>query len=132
MIRELLKNKFFRFLLVGGLNTVFGYLIFSVVIYFVRNLYASIILANIIAVAFNFKTYGKLVFHSDDKSRIYRFVLVYVVVISTQMISIKGLGYFLQINNPYIAAGIVTLPIALMSFVLMRKFVFHVSKVIPA
>ena len=132
MIKSLLKNKFVRFLLVGGLNTVFGYLVFSAVLYFVKNLYASIVIANIIAVMFNFKTYGKLVFQSEDKSRVFRFILVYVLVIGTQMVSIKGLGYFFQINNTYLAAGIVTLPIALMSFVLMRKFVFHTTNVIPA
>ena len=124
MIKKILKKPFVKFLLVGGLNTVFGYLMFAVIIYMVKDLYLSVILSNVIAVIFNFNTYGRLVFNSKDYSRVFRFFSVYLLIISTQIISIKLLNH-IGISNTYIAAGIVTLPVAVMSFLLMRNFVFH-------
>ena len=113
-----------KFVFTGGLNTVFGYAVFSAFEYFTGNPSLSVVLANIIGVLFNFKTYGKFVFDSKDNSRIYRFFGVYVFVTIGQIFSLKLLR-LLGVANPYIAAAIITVPMAALSFVLMRKFVFH-------
>jgi len=124
MLKRLLKNTFVRFLFVGALNTLFGFLVYSCVVYLVKNVDVSVVLSNIISIVFNFGTYSKLVFHSTDKSRIYKFFLVYLLVIVLQILSIRFLSYYCGLKNPYIAGGIVILPISTMSYFLMKKFVF--------
>jgi putative flippase GtrA len=124
MIKRFLNNHFVKFLLVGGLNTAFGYLIFTIVTYLVKNIYASVILSNVIAIIFNFNTYGKLVFHSKDHSKAFRFIAVYLLIISIQILLIKALNRA-GVSNNYIAGGIILFPMALLSFLLMRNFVFR-------
>ncbi len=126
LINRILNHSFIRFLLVGGLNTVFGYLMFAFFEYLTGNASMSVILSNIVGVLFNFKTYGNLVFKSSDNARIYRFVGAYLLLISLQILSLKGLARF-GIANPYIAGGLIALPMAALSFVMMRKFVFHTA-----
>jgi putative flippase GtrA len=98
-------------------------MLFFLFTFITGNPYLSVILANIFGVMFNFKTYGNFVFKSHDNSRIYRFFGVYLFTISTQMILIKVLGVY-GVVNPYIAGGILVLPMAALSFFLLRKFVF--------
>lgn len=126
LIKKNTDTLFLRFLLIGGLNTVFGYLIFCFFTFITKNAYASIVLSTISGVLFNFKTYGSLVFNSKDNSRILRFFVAYSLVIAIQMVFLKWLNY-LGILNPYIAVAIMVPPMAGLSFILMRKFVFHTS-----
>lgn len=123
MIKKILNIQFIKFILVGGLNTLFGYLVFSLYIYLSDLPTLSVILANITGVVFNFRTYGKLVFKSTDNSRIFRFCAAYTLIIITQLSLLKFLNV-LGINNPYMAGAILTPPVALMSFFLLRTFVF--------
>lgn len=109
---------------IGGLNTAFGYLAFCLFTFITGNAYASVILSTISGVLFNFKTYGSFVFKSKDNSRLYRFCASYSFIIVIQMLLIKWLNH-VGIVNPYLAVGIMVLPMAALSFVLMKKFVFH-------
>ena len=124
MIKKLLDLKFVRFLLVGGINTLFGYSIYAVFTYFTDNVYVAIVLSNIVAVLFNFRTYGKFVFGPRNFSRIYRFFGAYIFLIITQMILVKGLS-LVGISNAYLAGGILLLPMAVLSFLLLKIFVFE-------
>ncbi len=124
MIKKILNHQFLRFLLTGGLNTAFGYMAFSVFTYLTGNPSISVILANIVGVLFNFKTYGSFVFKSKDNSKIYRFCGAYLFITTVQILSLKGLANF-GITNPYLAGAILTLPMAALSFIHIRKFVFH-------
>src|SRR4051812_24112346 len=120
MIRQILKKPFVKFLFVGGINTAFGYLTFALIIFFVKSLYISVVLSNIIGVIFNFNTYGRLVFYSKDNSRIFRFIVAYLIIMLLQISLIKvliGVG----IPNNYIAAAIILLPMAALSFLLLSK-----------
>ena len=124
MIKKLLSNSFLKYLLIGGLNTVFGYSIFAVYTFLLGNAYLSLILSTVTSVLFNFKTYGVLVFKSHDNSKIFRFFAAYAFIIAIQMVLYNGLTQ-VGITNPYLAVGILVLPMAMLSFVLLRKFVFH-------
>jgi len=128
LIRKLYKNLFLKFLIIGALNTAFGYLIFCVFTFFLGNAYMSIVLSTVAGVLFNFKTYGTLVFKSHDNSRIFRFFAAYLIIIGIQMVLLKWLNS-IGIINPYLAVGLMVLPMAALSFVLLRKFVFHTSLV---
>jgi putative flippase GtrA len=134
--------SFIRFLFVAGINTVFGYLVFSATVFVFKKVsdnvankllsanyvYVSVAVATIIAVLFNFKTYGSIVFNSKDNSKILRFFGVYLCTMSIQMMLLKGLSRA-GIPNPYIAGGIILLPVALLSFFLMRRFVYRAGAI---
>lgn len=107
----------------GGLNTIFGYLTYAFFVYLIKNPYVSVVLATLVAVLFNFRTYGSLVFKSKDTSRLYRFFAVYLSMMMLQIILLKIL-ISIGVSDSYVAGGILTLPMALLSFLFMRKYVF--------
>jgi len=120
---EKLNNKFIRFIFVGILNTIFGYSLFALFIYFNIHYSLAVFLSTLLGVLFNFKTIGNLVFKSNDNSLIFRFILVYVLI---YLLNITFLWLF-KINgleNMYINGLLLLVPLALISFVLNNKFVF--------
>ena len=112
-----------KFLFVAGINTLFGYSIYALILFLLKNVYASIVLSNIIAILFNFKTYGAIVFKSHDNSKIFRFFAVYLFAMCFQMGFMKVLN-MAGVTNSYLAGAIITLPSAGLSFLLMRRFVY--------
>ncbi|MDR2734407.1 MAG: GtrA family protein [Spirochaetota bacterium] len=116
-------KRFIKFLLVGGLNTLFGYGIFVFFRAFGLHFVLAALCAHICGVLFNFKTTGALVFKSHDNRLIARFFLVYAVV---YFFNISCIWFLKQFDfNDYAAAAIVLLPQAIFSFLLMRRFVFR-------
>jgi len=115
-------SRLFKFLLVGGLNTLFGYSLFAVLIYAGLHYTVAVFIGTIIGVVFNFKTTGKLVFKSHDNSLIWKFFGVYGVI---YLLNIIGLYLLEKISiDIYIAGMILILPMALVSFGLNKRFVF--------
>ena len=78
-MRDALSNRFVRFLLVGGLNTAFGYGIFAAMILLGVWYPVAAAVSTVLGILFNFKTTGTLVFRSPDGSRstLVRFLAVY-------------------------------------------------------
>ncbi len=124
LIKKVFHISFIKFLFVAGINTLFGLSLYYLIVFLLKNIYLSNIIANIIAVLFNFKTYGALVFKSKDNSKLFRFVGVYVVKIIFDNLCIKGLS-LIGVSNAYLVGAIIILPGALLSFILLRKFVFN-------
>ena len=62
LVNLIKKHKFVRFLLVGVLNTLFGYFSFATLIIIGLDYKLAALLATIIGVLFNFQTTGRLVF----------------------------------------------------------------------
>jgi putative flippase GtrA len=107
---------------VGGLNTLFGYSLFAVLIYAGLHYTVAVFIGTIIGVLFNFKTTGKLVFKSHDNGLIWKFFGVYGVI---YLLNIIGLYLLEKISiDIYIAGMILILPMALVSFGLNKRFVF--------
>lgn len=125
-LRDLFSKPMVKFILIGGLNTVFSYCIFAFYLFLTKTTNLSIILATITSILFNFKTYGKFVFGSSNYSRIFRFIGAYSFLITIQILLLRWLNQ-LGVGNPYVAVAILLLPMALLSFGLMKKFVFHAS-----
>ena len=124
LIKKIIRLPFLKFLFVGGINTAFGYLLYSIIVYLIANPYISMVAATIISILFNFKTYSAIVFKSKGNSKILHFFAIYLLVMVVQILLFKELDY-LGINNPYLAGAVITLPTALLSFFLMKKFVFR-------
>jgi putative flippase GtrA len=117
-----LDQPFIRFLLVGGINTIFGYGLFAFFIYVNLHYSVALLLSTILGVLFNFKTTGKLVFKSSDNRLIVRFFAVYGMVYVINVGLLKGFQW-LGLNF-YIAGAILVLPLSVLSFLLNRRFVF--------
>jgi putative flippase GtrA len=118
----LLNHQFVRFLLVGVLNTLFGYGCFYAFLHLGLHYTAAMALATALGVLFNFKSTGALVFGSRDNRLIFRFVASYLVVYLT---NITGIAVFEKAGlTPQVGGALMLLPMAVLAFVLNKKYVF--------
>jgi putative flippase GtrA len=119
---RLIENRFVRFLIVGGINTAFGYGIFALLIFLKFHYAAAALLSTILGVMFNFKTTGRLVFESQDNRLIFKFVGVYVIIYAINTASL-GVFNFFRVDM-YLAGAAMILPMAMLAFVLNKSLVF--------
>ncbi|MDR0367803.1 MAG: GtrA family protein [Bacteroidales bacterium] len=122
-IKKLFRNKFIRFVLVGGLNSVFGYGMYALFLAIGLHYTVATLLATIAGVLFNFKTYGILVFKNKSNYLIFRFVLVYIFIYLCNNLFIycfKAGGIDL-----YISGAIWLIPGSILSYLLNNIFVYR-------
>ena len=117
------KNQFFRFLVVGALNTLFGYSLFAFFIYCGFSYVIAALLGTTIGILFNFRTISQLVFQQSDKRLFWRFLLVYAGTYVFGVTVLKTGTYFLQ--NIYIIGAIASPITAILTYLLHKHFVFH-------
>lgn len=117
-----MDRRLLKFLLVGALNTVFGYSLFAFFIFLGVHYSLAVLLSTILGILFNFKTIGRLVFGSRNNRLIFRFVATYGVTYLLNVATLKVLDSFRV--NMYIAGLLLLVPLALVSFVLQKKYVF--------
>lgn len=120
---EEMRTRGVRFLLVGLLNSAFGFAIYSLGIYMGLGYLASSAMAMVLGVLFNFRTIGTLVFRDHDGAPFWRFVLCYVLVLGFTVLLLEASGWLGV--NPYLAGLLVSIPAAVISYVLQRQFVFR-------
>ena len=127
---ERIENFFYRnqfkelvlFFLVGGINTIFGYCLYALFLYFNLHYALASLLSTIGGVLFNFKTTGIIVFKNHNNKLLVKFFGVYTI---TYLINIGCLKIFASFNtNMYIAGAILMVPVALIAYMLQKKFVF--------
>jgi putative flippase GtrA len=124
-----LRNRFVRFLLVGGLNTAFGYTVFAICILIGTPYPLAALISTVLGVLFNFKSYGTLVFASHDNRLIFRFFGVYGIC---YVVGLVPLAWAKAHSVPILwMAAICVLPMALLAFTLQRVLVFHRSGGLP-
>lgn len=121
MIKKIDK-RFIKFLLVGALNTVFGYSVFALFIFFNVHYSVSLLIATILGVIFNFKTIGIIVFKNQDNKLIFKFVCIYVIYYFLNLLGLKILNIY-SVSN-YIGQAVLVLPLSVLSYLLFKKFVF--------
>lgn len=118
----LFEKRFAVFLLVGGVNTLFGYGLFALLMFFGVHYALALFVATIVGVIFNFKSTGALVFESSDNRLVLRFILGYVVVYLFNLAGIRcleALGV-----GAIVGAAFMMLPAAVLSYILNSRFVF--------
>jgi putative flippase GtrA len=125
-IRRLLRSRFVRFLLVGGLNTVFGYTVFAISILIGIPYPLAALVSTVLGVLFNFKSYGTLVFGSHDNRLILRFFAVYGIC---YFVGLLPLAWAKAQGVPILlVAAICALPMAALAFTLQRALVFRAHR----
>ena len=120
--KKILERRFARFLIVGGINTLFGYGVFVLLIYIGLHYSLAALLGTILGILFNFQTVGRWVFNGYRRHLFFKFIAVYGV---TYLFNIAGLYFFnaTGVSN-YLAGAILILPVAFIAFFLNKTFVF--------
>ena len=120
--KNMIDARFIKFLLVGGLNTVFGYSVFVSLVWTGLHYSLAIAVATVIGVLFNFKSTGILVFGSNNNSLVLKFVLVYIIV---YIMNVLGITMLLSLGMPeWLGGMILAIPIALFSYYLLSRYVY--------
>ncbi len=112
-----LKSRVFRFLVVGGFNTAFGYAVFAL-IYFVTNDHrVAIVLATLVGVAFNFFTTGRIVFKNNSARAAIPFVMGYCVILGLNLLLVE---LFVSLGAGALVAQALAMP-----FVVVASYLFN-------
>ena len=122
-IRNFLPSRFILFLIVGLINTGFGYGLFALLIFLKVHYALASLIATILGIIFNFKTTGVIVFKNRNNMLIFRFFLVYGITYLLGLLFLYITNSF-AISN-YIAGAVWLLPGAVISYFLMKSIVFR-------
>ena len=116
-------EKFLKFLFVGALNTLFAYVLYAffVAIGFVANV--ALVLEYFFGILWNFKTTGALVFKNSDNRLIFKFFGCYIFTFFFIFLFLYVLVNKCMLND-YLAQAILVPPIAVVSFFIMKFWVF--------
>ena len=114
-------RRFGLFLLAGGANTAFAYAAFATFILLGLRPALAAFGSTIAGILFNFRSFG-LVFQDRDPRRFARFLAVYALLF---VLNLALLRLLIGGGLPALAAQAFALPpLAILSFLLMRGFVF--------
>lgn len=123
LAQRLLKWRFLRFLLVGVLNTLFGYAVYLSVLMLGVAPEVALAVATLVGAVFNYFSTGRLVFQSSGMGRLPLFLLAYLVIYAANAAALRAL------LNAGMAAGwaqAFLLPtVAIASFIIFKFFVFR-------
>ena len=122
--------QFIRFILTAILNTAFGLFINYVFLYIFEHLLklnhayvVSNLLATIVSILFNFKTYGILVFKNKNNKLLFRFLMVTSFTYLLNIGGIALLEYFGSHNN-YLNLTLMAIPVGILNYILNKHFVY--------
>lgn len=114
--------NFFKFLLVGLLNTFVGYMIYMICILLGLNFRIAILVATVLGVMFNFKTYGTIVFKSNNNLLFIKFGIAYFLM---YIINLYGVEFLNNLGFTFLIAGLLMAgPIALLSYFINSRYIF--------
>ena len=117
------EHRIIRMFLAGGINTLFGLLVFSMGNLAGLQNWLSLLLSLIFGVIFNFFTTGGYVFRQLTPSRFPKFVIAYFLVYALNLLLISQLTKVT--HSEIISQTMLCLPLALLSYYLLAQFVFR-------
>ena len=115
-------NRFVRFVVVGGLNTLFGFVIYSIFALSDLSTLMVLIVSNLIGIAFNFVTTGGRVFRDMSLTKIPLFLICYGVIFVIYLELIQWLSPIF--GGRIVAMAIIVLPMAVLTYFMQSWFVF--------
>ena len=127
---QMFKSQLLRFLFAGGVNTIFGYGVFAFFIWIGLHYTLATLLATILGVLFNYKSYGILVFRNTSNRLIWRYIIIYVFLYFLYNLWIYI--FTLIMISPYISGMLWLLPNSIMGFFLIKNIVFTKNDLIKA
>jgi putative flippase GtrA len=115
--------QFARFLVVGTLNTAFGYGVFAGLVMLGVDPVPALVATYFVGVPFNYVTTGRFVFRPGGGGAFLRFVAAYVVVYFFNLALFEMLG--LAGASPLLAQALCLPVVAVFSFFLFKLHVFR-------
>jgi len=130
-IKKFLDKKGSRYLIIGGLNTLFGYFCGILLYYFFIkkiDIIFILIISNILSITFSFLTYKLFVFKTPG-NWLKEYIKCYVVYGSASVIGISMTWFFLDIIgiNIWFSQAISTLMVIFFSYYGNSKFTFKIK-----
>lgn len=116
-----MSRRFLLFLVAGAANTAFGYAAFGALIRFGAGPTLAVLGSTAAGILFNFRSFGA-VFGGADPHRFLPFVAVYAGLFAANVALLHAL--IAGGLSPMIAQALAVPPLAILSFLLMRGFVF--------
>jgi putative flippase GtrA len=122
-LRILLGDRqFLRFLLAGGVNTLFGFSVNLAVMLSGQPVWLSMLVGTVAGIIFNFFTHGGYAFRDMSARRLPRYVLGYAVVYFVGLAAFHALN--VVVPGPVVCQLLLVVPMALFSYLIMSRFVF--------
>jgi putative flippase GtrA len=116
-------RRFLRFLVVGFVNTVFGYSLFALIYFATGRHNIAIVIATTLGVLFNFFTTGRIVFGNRNAWAIVPFVLSYVLALG---LNIWLLDILVRLGISALVAQALCLPaVVATSYLVNARIVFR-------
>jgi putative flippase GtrA len=117
------RMTFLRYVAVGGLNTAFGYFGYAAFVLAGASIWLAVSSSTVLAILFNFFSYGGLVFGNTSYRLLPRFLAFYACLGALNFLLLRaliwgGLG-------PLWAQALLLPVLAGVGFVGMRRFIFH-------
>ena len=112
-----------RFLLTGGVNTAFSYGIYAACIYLGAGYAIASAVSIVCGILFSYKTTSAIVFGRGYRGSLARYIASYAVLYLFSVLFLKTLDDFGI--NPYLAGILAAPPCAVLSFALLKLFVFR-------
>jgi putative flippase GtrA len=117
-----IDTQFFRFLIVGGVNTSFGYAVYTLFLFLGVQYQLASLGALICGIVFSFNTQKKFVFKSTKEGAFVRFVFCWIVIYLFNISLIaKCISYGF---DAYLSGAIAIVPVTLFSYFLQKIVVF--------
>lgn len=117
-------QQFIRFLIIGGVNTVFAYCVYALAICIGLHYTLAALAQTVLGTLFSFKTMGCLVFDNADNKLVFKFIAVYALCYFLNIGFLRVLTQ-MGLSNLYIAGLISSALVALISFCLNKWVVFR-------
>jgi putative flippase GtrA len=117
--------KVLRFVIVGVMNTVFGYFVFACLTALGCSDLLAVPAAMAVGVMFNFLSYGRLVFASLDTRRLPRFIVGYLCVYACNLFGLRVLERLGL--NAYSAQAVLVFPLAVLAYFVNDRWVFRAT-----
>ena len=117
-----IKPVFTRYLLVGALNTAFGYSVFALLVFVGLHYSIALFFATVVGIFFNFKTFGIIVFAQNERRLIWRFITVYAILYAVNVFLVFIFLPFL--GNIYVANALAIILNATLGFYLNKRYVY--------
>jgi putative flippase GtrA len=115
-------TPFLRFLLTGGLNTGFGYASYAALVLTGMPLWLAVGAATVLAILFNFYSYGGLVFGKTSRHYLPRFLVFYAALGLANYLALKGLTQAGM--GPLLSQALLVPLLAVAGYIGMRLLVF--------
>jgi len=116
------ESRFLRFIVAGGVNTLFGYAVYGAAIVLGAPVWAALLTGMVAGTVFNFFTTGGYAFRQLALRRYPRFVGCYLLVYAVNLALIAAVSSW--IPDKVLAQAVLLVPLALFSYVLMARLVF--------